>query len=133
MSLLSRQLDPVPALKAQLAAVLVERLHGLPRDLAATYIGLTPARVTQIRGGHLDDFSLQRLVRCLYRLGNQLEITVLSNTEVSLRERREEAAQRLALVQADRARIRRLADKRRMARQPPRQSSASQPPRQPPQ
>lgn len=117
MSLLSRSIDPIPALKAQLATVLVERLDGMSQEVAAGRVWLTRKRIGEIRAGNLDDLSLQRLVRCLYTLGDQVEITVIPSGEVAVREARAESARRAAIVAEDRARRRRLADKRRAARQ----------------
>lgn len=116
MSLLSRHLDPIPALKAQVAGVLVERLRGFTCEIAGGRLKLAPQRIGDLRRGRLDDFSLQRLVRCLHRLGDQIEITVVRSDEVWAREARAETARRAALIAADRERIERLREKRRQAR-----------------
>lgn len=124
MSLLSRMVDPIPALKEQLAAALVERLAGMSQEIAAGRAGITRQRIGDIRAGKLDDLSLQRLVRCLYKLGDQVEITIVPSGEVSMREMRAESQRRAGIVAADRERLRSLADRRRAARHRSRDSRA---------
>jgi len=116
MSFFTRDLDPVPALKQQLAAVLVQQLDGFTTEIAGTRVGLTRERMGDLRNGKLDDFSLQRLVRCVHRFGGAVELAVVSSREVSNREYQERAEAARALVRADRERRERLAEKRRAAR-----------------
>jgi predicted XRE-type DNA-binding protein len=59
--------DPVPRLKEQLAHEIVHRLDGWRQDLAGSFIGTDPSRVSDLRRGRLDRFSLQQLVRFISR------------------------------------------------------------------
>lgn len=116
MSVYSNRLDPVPALKTQLAEVLIAHLEGLSPEQAGACVGLSRQRIGVIRAGRLEDFSLQRLVRLLHGLGARIAIEVTPPDEARLKEMREEHARQMALVAADRERVRSLAARRRAAR-----------------
>jgi predicted XRE-type DNA-binding protein len=57
--------DPIPPLKQQLARELVDRVHGWRLELAASLLGIDWARVSKLRNGRLQRFSLERLIRCI--------------------------------------------------------------------
>jgi predicted XRE-type DNA-binding protein len=59
--------DPVPCLKEQLAHEIVHRLDGWTQDVAANFIGTDPSRVSDLRRGRLERFSLQQLIRFITR------------------------------------------------------------------
>jgi predicted XRE-type DNA-binding protein len=68
--------DPIPALKLQLG-------HELARDLArwrasdvADVIGTEEARISDLRRGRLERFSLETLIRYCSRLSRRVEITI---------------------------------------------------------
>jgi predicted XRE-type DNA-binding protein len=71
-----RDVDPIPALKSQLAAELVARLDGWRQDYAGAFIGTTAARVSNLRNGRLDPFSLERLIRFIARDAGDVTLTV---------------------------------------------------------
>jgi predicted XRE-type DNA-binding protein len=62
-----RTADPIPALKQQLARELVARLDGWRQDYAASFLGTDAARVSNLRNGRLQAFSLERLIRFVER------------------------------------------------------------------
>ena len=62
-----RYVDPIPDLKRQAAAALVPLLTGNADDVAAV-IGTDQPRISDIRRGKLDRFSLETLIRFLTRL-----------------------------------------------------------------
>jgi len=68
--------DPVHALKRHLAQQLVERLEGWSQTDAAGLIGTDQPRVSDLRRGRLDRFSLEQLVRFLGRVGGSIELKV---------------------------------------------------------
>lgn len=116
MSIYSNQLDPVPALKAQLADALTAHLADFPCEVAGGRLGISRQRIGAIRTGKLDDFSLQRLVRLLHRFGARVALEVTPPNAARLAELREEHARQLGAIAADRERLRSLAAKRRAAR-----------------
>jgi predicted XRE-type DNA-binding protein len=68
--------DPVPALKEQLARIIVERLDGWSQAYAGAFIRADQSRFSNLRTGRLDRFSLQQLVRFAARVGGQTSLTV---------------------------------------------------------
>ena len=72
--------DPIPSLKQQLAAELVTRLDGWRLDYAAASIGTTSARVSNLRNGRLDQFSLERLIRFIARDHGEFTVQVKWNS-----------------------------------------------------
>jgi len=67
--------DPVPALKRQLADEVLARIEGQSQMWAAWSMHLSRARVSEMRRGRLDRVSLEALVRSLSHLGREIEIT----------------------------------------------------------
>jgi predicted XRE-type DNA-binding protein len=72
---MSPWVDPVPALKRQLADEVLARTEGQSQVWAAWAARLSRARVSEMRRGRLDNVSLEALVRSLYYLGRDIEIT----------------------------------------------------------
>jgi predicted XRE-type DNA-binding protein len=75
--------DPVPALKRHLAQQLIQRLEGWSQTDAAGLIGTDQPRISDLRRGHLDRFSLEQLVRFLGRVGGSIEVQVSWSTRDS--------------------------------------------------
>ena len=71
--------DPIPALKQQLGAELARLLVQWNADDVAFLIGTDRPRISELRRGKLDRFSLETLIRYLRRLdrGVELKVTVL--------------------------------------------------------
>jgi predicted XRE-type DNA-binding protein len=69
--------DPVPALKVEVAQIIVERLEGWTQFNAASLLCTVQPRVSNLRRGRLERFSLEQLVRYLARIGGSvaLELT----------------------------------------------------------
>jgi len=57
--------DPVPALKRQLADAIVRIASQTNFHLAAPALGIDPARLSDLRRGRVDRFSIDRLIRIL--------------------------------------------------------------------
>ena len=68
--------NPIPALKRQLAQLLVERLEGWSHTYAADLLGTDHARVSNLRRGRLDRFSLEQLIRFAIRVEGTVELQV---------------------------------------------------------
>lgn len=81
--------DPIPALKRQLAAAIVDRIGDRDQYVVGPWLGIDGARVSNIRHGQLDRFSLQALVRMLAHLGDEIRIEVTSYRELHQRELRQ--------------------------------------------
>lgn len=60
--------DPIPELKRQLAAAIVREIDGYPAWEVAELMGTDQPRVSDLRKGKLERFSLESLIRFLTRL-----------------------------------------------------------------
>lgn len=77
--------DPIPALKHELAAELVRVIAGWNRANVACLMHIDPPRVSDLRHGKLQRFSAESLIRCLTRMRHRVQVTVLSEQELRLR------------------------------------------------
>ena len=68
--------DPVPALKIQLATLIVQRIAGWTQVNAADLLHTSQPRVSDLRNGRLQRFSLEKLVRLVRRADGLVEIRV---------------------------------------------------------
>jgi len=66
--------DPVPALKQQIADELVRVAERWPRMLIASFFGVDRARISDLRHGRMNRFSLERLVRMAAEAGVEVEL-----------------------------------------------------------
>lgn len=69
--------DPIPDLKRQLATELAPLVAHWRRADVAVLIGTEPARVSDLRSGNVDRFSLETLIRYLSRLRHDVELRVV--------------------------------------------------------
>jgi predicted XRE-type DNA-binding protein len=67
-------IDPIPALKRQLADQVVARTEEQSQMWAAWRVQISRSRISELRRGNLKNVSLERLVQCLSRLGYTIEI-----------------------------------------------------------
>jgi predicted XRE-type DNA-binding protein len=70
------QRDPIPELKRQLGAELTALVAGWRAVEIADRMGIEPARVSDLRHGRLERFSLERLIRCLAGLRRRVDLVV---------------------------------------------------------
>lgn len=68
--------DPIPPLKIEMANHVVQRLHGWSQWYAASFIQTDQPRMSDLRNGRLERFSLEQLIRFAARLGADVSITV---------------------------------------------------------
>ena len=68
--------DPVPALKIQLANLIVQRIAGWTQVNAADLLNTSQPRVSDLRNGRLERFSLEQLVRLVQRVEGFIELRV---------------------------------------------------------
>jgi predicted XRE-type DNA-binding protein len=68
--------DPVPPLKQVLARAIVEALDGWLQEWAAELLRTDQPRMSDLRAGRLERFSLQQLVRFVARIGGEVTITI---------------------------------------------------------
>ena len=68
--------DPIPALKQQVAADVVAQLRGWTQPMAAELLRTDQPRVSELRNGKLERFSLERLIRFVARRGGTVSITI---------------------------------------------------------
>jgi predicted XRE-type DNA-binding protein len=78
--------DPIPELKREPAAELVRVITGWNRANVAVLMHTDPARVSDLRHGRLDRFSVESLLRFLARMCHHVEVSVVSERELRLRE-----------------------------------------------
>ncbi len=64
--------------KAELAAKIIEevRRRRLTQSQAAAILGIDQPKISALKQGKLNGFSIERLMRLLLRLGRDIEITV---------------------------------------------------------
>lgn len=82
-------IDPVPALKHRVADEISVLLEGWTQEYAAAFLRTSQPRVSEIRRGKLDRFSLDRLVRYLSRLGRDIEVVTTKRPEFSVHNHRD--------------------------------------------
>lgn len=68
--------DPIPRLKQQLAQLVVERLRGWSQVYAASFLGTNQPRISDLRRGRLERFSLEQLIRFAARVDGTVRIDV---------------------------------------------------------
>jgi len=68
--------DPIPELKRQLAQLIVARVDGWSQVNAASLLGTDQPRVSDLRRGRLERFSLEQLLRFVSRVDGTARITV---------------------------------------------------------
>jgi predicted XRE-type DNA-binding protein len=71
-----RPRDPIPALKDQIAHIIVDRLDGWTQANAAALLGTDQPRISDLRHNDLDRFSLEQLIRFAARIGGRIDFTV---------------------------------------------------------
>ncbi|MEO8620808.1 MAG: XRE family transcriptional regulator [bacterium] len=70
--------DPIPALKRQLANAIVAACDGWTQWNAAVLLGIDQPRISDLRNGRLERFSLDQLVRLLVRADASVELRLTS-------------------------------------------------------
>jgi predicted XRE-type DNA-binding protein len=68
--------DPIPRLKDELAAHLLELFEGEPQWTAASYLEVTQPRISELRNGKLERFSLEMLIRLMARANRRVELRI---------------------------------------------------------
>jgi predicted XRE-type DNA-binding protein len=76
--------DPIPALKRQLADAILEVAAQTNMHVAASVLGIDTARMSDLRRGRIERFSVERLIRLLAMVDRRVELTiaVVGRTEV---------------------------------------------------
>jgi predicted XRE-type DNA-binding protein len=70
------EVDPIPALKRQAAAEIVILLGTWNADDIASVLRTDQPRISDLRRGKLDRFSLETLIRYLVRLRRDVALTI---------------------------------------------------------
>lgn len=73
--------DPIPALRRQLADDICAIASRMNFHVAAWQLGIDTPRLTDIRKGRLDRFSIQGLIRMLALVGRRVELRVTPGPE----------------------------------------------------
>jgi predicted XRE-type DNA-binding protein len=68
--------DPIPPLKVQVARAVTERLDGWSQINAGELLGSDQPRISNLRNGRLERFSLDQLIRFVARLNGTVTIQV---------------------------------------------------------
>ena len=71
--------DPIPELKQRAGAALAQLVDGWNADDVAALIGTDRPRISELRRGKLDRFSLETLIRYLTRLGQRVDLEMTQN------------------------------------------------------
>jgi predicted XRE-type DNA-binding protein len=66
--------DPVPALKRRVADEIVVLIEGWSQSFAPSFMDCRQSRVSDLRRGHLERMSLERMLQCLSHLSRNIEI-----------------------------------------------------------
>lgn len=77
-----RWVDPIPELKRQLACELVRVTEGWTPTELGFFMGVDQPRVSDLRRGKLDRFSVESLIRFLKRMDHSVQVTVLKDRPV---------------------------------------------------
>jgi predicted XRE-type DNA-binding protein len=76
----ARMRDPIPELKRQAGAELAVLVEGWNADDVAVLLGTDRPRISELRRGKLDRFSLETLIRYLTRLRRTVELRIAPPT-----------------------------------------------------
>lgn len=71
-----RTTDPIPELKTKVATSVVAHMDGWTQAMAAELLRTDQGRVSNLRNGKLERFSLQQLIRFAARRGASISIEV---------------------------------------------------------
>lgn len=69
--------DPIPRLKDELAGHLLELVEGEPQWTVASYLEVTQPRISELRSGKLERFSLEMLIRLMARANRRVELRIV--------------------------------------------------------
>lgn len=69
--------DPVPRLKEQLRQIIIDELGVRTQLRLALILGVDEPRMSDLQHGHLERFSLQKLIRLLSGINRRVELTVV--------------------------------------------------------
>ncbi len=69
--------DPIPLLKEQLRRKIVSLVGGWDQYIAAHRLGTDQPRMSDLKRGRLERFSLEKLIRFLTNIEQTVEITVV--------------------------------------------------------
>jgi predicted XRE-type DNA-binding protein len=72
--------DPILALKRQLADAILAVSSGKPIIVAARRLGIDPARMCDLRRGRIARFSVERLIRILATVDRGVTVTVVQKS-----------------------------------------------------
>lgn len=68
--------DPIPVLKQHVTSAIVAHLKAWTQEMAAELIRTDQPRVSDLRNGRLERFSLEQLIRFATRLGADVTVAV---------------------------------------------------------
>src|SRR5258708_4268891 len=81
--------DPLPALKRRAADEINILLAGWTQEYAAAFLQTTQPRISELRRGRLERFSLDLLVRYLSHLGREIELVTTKRAGLSVHDHRD--------------------------------------------
>lgn len=68
--------DPILGLKRKLATELVRIMHGWTTTQLVCRIRIDQPRISDLRRGRLERFSIERLIRFIHEMRHRVELTV---------------------------------------------------------
>jgi len=76
--------DPIPDLKEQLRREIVSLVGSWDQYVAAARLGIDQPRMSDLKRGRLERFSLEKLIRVLANIDQSVEIAVVGPTRISM-------------------------------------------------
>jgi predicted XRE-type DNA-binding protein len=76
--------DPIPDLKEQLLREIISLVGSWDQYVAAGRLGIDQPRMSDLKRGRLERFSLERLIRLLASIDQSVEIAVVGPTRIAM-------------------------------------------------
>jgi predicted XRE-type DNA-binding protein len=77
-------IDPIPQLKEQLRLEILRAVEKHTVMIAGEVLGIGTARMSRLHRGHLERFSLEKLIRILTVANQKVELRVIDESEAAL-------------------------------------------------
>jgi predicted XRE-type DNA-binding protein len=76
--------DPIPDLKEQLRREILSLVGSWDQYVAAERLGIDQPRMSDLKRGRLERFSLEKLIRVFASIDQSVEITVVGPTRIAM-------------------------------------------------
>lgn len=79
--------DPIPQLKEQLSREIIAAVDKYTWTVAAGMLGIEPSRMSHLKKGNLERFSLEKLIRMLAVIDRKVEVRIVDESGAAFRRR----------------------------------------------